>query len=94
MAEKFFKIDITKKLTTSVYLAIDDDRINIDSIEQDISKICDISQVVKETTDVSSWEFPWNPQNHHYKINKIEEIEKDEAELYCVFNLKENKIRG
>lgn len=104
MTKKYLEVDITKTLTTTLYVCVDDEdpRFNGFFNKQGLDKISAFNQVAKnlpiakavsETVYDSDWEFAWNPNDSNYDVTGIDEVDQEEAETYIVFDVESSKIK-
>lgn len=89
MAKKYLEIDVTKTLSTTLYVCVEDDGRDLNQMLQDIP----IAKAISETIHDSDWDFEWNPEDSDYGIMSISEVKAEEAELYTVFDVETQKIK-
>lgn len=103
MAERFLQLDITKMLGTTLFLCVDDEDPTYEAYfkaeSQDrlreFSKLCKwlpIAKAVEETIHDSDWGYSWNPKDEDFEVQSLQEVDKDEATMYSVFDVNSSKM--
>jgi len=82
MAERFLQLDITKVLSTSLFLCVDDEDPSYEAYFKaegtdrlrEFSKLCKelpIAKAVEETIHDIDWEDTWNPKNEDFEVQSL-----------------------
>ena len=95
MAQRFFEVEVSRAIYTSVTIVVDDQDEKYQKLFADKFAIVGFSilkQAAKEAADKVAQEYDWETDKEDLDINGYKEVSKEEALKYKVWDSQNNRI--
>jgi hypothetical protein len=95
MAQRFFEVEVSRAIYTSVTIVVDDQDEKYQKLFADkfaIGGFSILKQAAKEAASKVAQEYDWETDKEDLDINGYKEVSKEEALQYKVWDSQNNRI--